>query len=615
MPPLRKSRAPFNRSSTTPFASPTGTPSDSASGAKRQSLMTEWTEPIPQALAPSFEEHGFARHGVLETMAPLGVPPSAKMKQRTRAMGETAARNSAFGKGAAAFGDDVGSTPEVTPAPELEPDDSERQEDELPADFVLHEEEEDDDYEPIKSKKKAKVAKTPVRGKTPVPGKTPVLGKTPVRNGNSKAASVSASPAVQPVQSPAPPETVAAQRLQSAVNDAMLHAIKEDNRQVGNALQEMWEDSKNDQTLAAVIGAVMQQDMTNEQWSTFRAYVKQSRKRQRKEAKRLQEGAAGRRAGKMYRESNSSQRPSPRASSELLPDDSASAVHDLAYQDASAPSVSRRNHATTDDAHMALQTSIENMSASASLHPFSAAPAMPATDTSGESTPRMLSKSPRKRPTGSAMPTNGGFSNAAPASAGNLPDAGGGSDSELSDVNEEIVQKGPPEPALANGKALSVAAAAAKKAKSAAFARAAKKSKPNTGKPVGKHIYKPQPQTAEQIAEDERTYERRNEMAKQQPIQRFNLNDFPTSDVRDDHDYDDTESLTESQIAVGPPVNSNQLRLAGRVPHQGTKRIREDASGFSSPQLQSSRPSTPAVISAPKRIKLTHGKAARTKTS
>jgi hypothetical protein len=586
--------------------------------------MTEWTEPVPQALAPSFEEHGFARHGVLETMAPLGVPPSAKMKQRTRAMGETAARNSAFGKGAAAFGDDVGSTPEVTPAPELEPDDSERQEDELPTDFLLHEEEEDDDYEPIKSKKKAKVAKTPVRGKTPVPGKTPVLSKTPVRNGNSKAASVSASPAVQPVQSPPPLETAAAQRMQSAVNDAMLHAIKDDNRQVGTALQEMFEESKTDQTLAVVIGAVMQQSMSNEQWSTFRAYVKQSRKRQRREAKmkRLQEGDAGRRAGKMYRDSNSSQRPLPRASSELLPDDSASAVDNLAYQNASAPSGSRHNHAATNDAHLALQTSIEHMSASASLHPFSAAPAMPAADTSGESTPRMLSKSPRKRPTtnahvasGSAMATDGGFSNAAPASAGNLPDAGGGSDSELSDVNEEIVQKGPPEPALANGRALSAAAVAAKKAKSAAFARAAKKSKPNTGKPFGKHTYKPQPQTAEQIAEDERTYERRKEMAKQQPIQRFNLNNFPTSDVRDDHDYDDTESLTESQIAVGPPVNSNQLRLAGRVPHQGTKRLRGDASGFSSPQLESSRPSTPAVISAPKRIKLTHGKAARTKTS
>ncbi|CAN9080448.1 unnamed protein product [Alternaria alternata] len=34
--------------------------------------------------APSFEEHGFARHGVLENMAPLGVPPQAKDKLKNK---------------------------------------------------------------------------------------------------------------------------------------------------------------------------------------------------------------------------------------------------------------------------------------------------------------------------------------------------------------------------------------------------------------------------------------------------------------------------------------------------------------------------------------------------
>jgi hypothetical protein len=63
----------------------------------------------------------------------------------------------------------------VTPAPELEADDSERQEEDLKqVDFPLHEEEEDDDYEPTKTKKKSKVSKTPVRSKTPVQGRTPV---------------------------------------------------------------------------------------------------------------------------------------------------------------------------------------------------------------------------------------------------------------------------------------------------------------------------------------------------------------------------------------------------------------------------------------------------------
>jgi hypothetical protein len=60
---------------------------------------------------PSFEEHEFARHGVLETMAPVGIPPPAKAKQRTRAMGKAAAHNADSHRGNADFGDEVGSAP------------------------------------------------------------------------------------------------------------------------------------------------------------------------------------------------------------------------------------------------------------------------------------------------------------------------------------------------------------------------------------------------------------------------------------------------------------------------------------------------------------------------
>lgn len=621
MPALRKSiRAPPpNRSSTTPYGSPTGTPSDSTGGKQRQSLMTEWTEPLPQTLAPSFEEHGFARHGVLETMAPLGVPPSAKVKQRTRAMGEAAARNSALGKGSTVFGDDVGSTPEVTPAPELERDDSERQEEyEMQVDFVMQDEE-DDDYEPTKKPKKGKGSKTPVRGKTPVQGKTPVPGKTPVKVGNSKTASISASPAVQAVQPPSPVDAVTTQRLHTAVNDAIIRANRDQNRQLGVAIREMFEESQEDTVLAAVIDAIIHQNFTEKQMDIFRKFIKHSRKRQKNTAKlkRMEDDYPGRRAADIYGGLNMSQRASPRASSELVPEDSVSAVHDIAYQDNHASSTSRPMHAATNDAHRALQASIEQNPESNSLHPFNAAPQIPTALSSGESTPRMPSKSPRKRPS-----TNG---RVAPDSAmdidGGTATPAGGSDSELSDVNEEIVQKGPPEPVKANGKTLNAAAAAAeKKAKSAAFARAAKKLKPNAGKLFGKHAYKQLHQpTPEQLAEDDRAHEERKEMVKQQNMHRLDLNDFPTSDVRFDDEINDTESLTESQIAVGPPVDSDQPRRAGRVPQQGTKRLREeDTARFSSPMVESAagtRPSTPAVAPTIKKLKLNHGQAARTKRS
>jgi hypothetical protein len=597
--------------------------------------MTEWAEPVPQQLAPSFEEHGFARHGVLETMAPLGVPPSAKVKQRTRAMGEAAARNAAFGKGNAVFGDEMGSTPEATPAPDMEPDDSERQEeDEIPVDFPIQDEEEDDDYEPTKTKKKGKISKTPVRGKTPVQSKTPVQGKTPVKNGTGKTASVSASPAVQAVQ-PAQllpsANTESTQRIHTAVNDAIMRANRFEKRQIGIALKEMFEESKSNPSISEVMDAVIHCDSTEEQWRTFRTYIKASRKRQRNEAKlkRLQEESGGRRAAGSNGASSFSQRPTPRASSELVPEDSASAVYDRADRELTSPSKAITSPSAMENAHRALQSSIEQNSALAPPHPFNTAPAIPAADTPAEATPRMPSKSPRKRPATNGnfapdveMDIDGGLSTAAPTPPGKTPESGGGSDSELSDVNEEIVQKGPPEPVQANGKATTVAAAAAaaaaKKAKSAAFARAAKKSKPNAGKLFGKHAHKQHQPTPEQLAEDDKAYEARKELVKQQPIRQFNLNDFPVSDVRYDDEINDTESLTESQIAVGPPVDSDQPRRAGRVPYQSAKRIREDTSRFSSPLADSgagTRPSTPAVGPAPKRLKLTHGNTARTKRS
>jgi hypothetical protein len=626
MPALRNKTArapPHHRSSTTPYASPTGTPGDSA-GIKRQSLMTEWTEPAPQALAASYEEHGFAKLGVLENMAPLGVPPSAKVKQRARAMGETAARNAAFGKGNAAFGDDVGSTPEVTPARELEYDDSERQdEDEMPADIIMHEEEDDDDYNPGKtSKKKGKLAKTPVRGKTPVSGKTPIQGRTPVKNG----ARVSASPAVQPVQPAQPPSSTyaheSAQRIHTAVNDAIIRANQSKKRQIGIALKELWEESKTHPALADVIDAVMHERATDQQYHEFRTIIKRSRKRQRNEAKldRLRETKGERQGGGGFY-GGSSQQPSPRASSELITEDSASAFRDMAGHESAVPSTS-----ATASAHRALQQSIEQNSPLAPPHPFNTAPAIPAADTSTESTPRLSSKSPRKRAATNGRPApdvdmdiDGGLSTTAPTPAGKSPQSGGGSDSELSDVNEEIVQKGPPEPAQANGKGSSAAAAlAAKKVKSAAFARAAKKSKPNVGKLFGKHASKMHQPTPEQLEELDKAYELRKDLVKQQPLLHYNSDQIQVSDVRFDDEINDTESLTESQIAVGPPVNSNQPRRAGRVPHQSTKRLREDGYRFSSPLAESTagtRPSTPAVGPAPKKIKLSHGNAARTKRS
>ncbi|KAF1834318.1 hypothetical protein BDW02DRAFT_498617 [Decorospora gaudefroyi] len=622
MPALRKSARERDfrgqqRSSTTPYASPTGTPSEAPSEKKQRSI-TEWTEPQPQTLAPSFEEHGFARHGVLENMAPLGVPPKAKDRQRARALDGPPPRHSLLGRVNMAYGDEVASTPEVTPAPELEPDDSERQEeDEVQPALLPLEDEEDDDYEPSKTKKKVKVSKTPVRGKTPVQSKTPVNGKIPLaKNGYSKSAFVSASPAVRAISMSEPVEA-ATQRIQIAVNDAISKANSiAGKRYVGIALKRAFEKSRADPKLAEAMDAVIHERCTSEQGHVFRKFIKEVKHEERM---KLNLGK-GERYDEQVTVKRGSSYLSQRASSEIVPDDSASAADD--YQD---EHLTNPNGSATNDTHTALQSALDQDSSQAPPHPFSTAPALPATDTSAESTPRMPSKSPRKRPNSNghlgpdpAMDNDGGLSTTVHTPAARTPDTGG-SESELSDVNEEIVQKGPPEPVQANGKgAAPVPAAASKKGKNVAHARAAKKAKGNVGKLFGKHANKQQPPTAEQRAEDDRIYEMRKAMVEEQPLRQFEHIRPPISDVRFDDEILETESLTESQIAVGPPVDSDQPRRAGRMPNHGTKRLREDSLRYSSPLFESAtatRPSTPAVGPVPKRIKLTNGQGARTKRS
>jgi hypothetical protein len=590
MPALRKGGRP-SRSSTTPYASPTGTPSDMKD--KNQRSIMEWTEPSTQNPMPSFEEHGFARHGVLEQMAPLGQPPSAKVKQRARAMGsDAAARKSLAGKGSF-LGDEVGSTPEVTPAPELEPDDSERQEDEdLPLGPPPQEEDEDDDYVPGKTKKKMSAAKTTVRGKQSVQARTPGEAKTPVKTGASRATSTPASPAVQPVEVSRDSEL--SQRAQIALLAAAESAVAHQKPHLAECFKQLRALSKNDPKLAVIIESILTQTTTPEQWGKFKQEVKALKKTMKKQNRKYQ------------RSTNISQQPSPRPSSDMAPEDSMSFVHE--------------NEAAKEDAY---EVADSTAGALPSPHPLSTAPTLPAIEPSTEIAPRQPSKSPRKKHVSngylapsSEMDVDGGASSAAPTPARGTPDAGEGSDSELSDVNEEIVQKGPPTPAQPKEKTSApVPAAAVKKGKAAGGGRGGKKHA-NKGKLFGKHAHKNLPPSSDLWEDMEEMDRLRNEMAEAQPSRSFEL-PFPQSDVRFDDEILETESLTESMIAVGPPVDSDQPRRAGRMP-QGAKRLREDMSRFSSPQLESaavSRPTTPAVQPAIKRIKLNNGQAARTKRS
>jgi hypothetical protein len=508
---------------------------------------------------------------------------------------DAAARKSLAGKGSF-LGDDAGSTPEVTPAPELEPDDSERQEEEdLPLELPQQEEDEDDDYVPGKTKKKMSAAKTNIRGKHSAQARAPGEAKTPVKTGASRATSTPASPAVQPAEESRDSEL--SQRAQIALLAAAESAVAHQNPCLAECFKQLRAVSKNDPRMAAIIEAILKGTTTPEQWEKFAQKVKAFKKVLKKQNREYQRSADT---------TNISQQPSPRPSSEVAPEDSMSFVHE--------------NEAAGEDAYEAVDSTA---GALPSPHPLSTAPALPAIEPSTEIAPRQPSKSPRKRHASnvylapsSEMDVDGGASSAAPTPARGTPDAGDGSDSELSDVNEEIVQKGPPTPAQPKEKTSApVPAAAVKKGKPAGGGRGSKKHA-NKGKLFGKHAHKNLPLSPAAWADIEEFDRVRNEMAEAQPLRTFEL-PFPQSDVRFDDEILETESLTESMIAVGPPVDSDQPRRAGRMP-QGAKRLREDMSRFSSPQLESaavSRPTTPAVQPAIKRIKLNNGQAARTKRS
>ncbi|KAF2878108.1 hypothetical protein BDV95DRAFT_624669 [Massariosphaeria phaeospora] len=601
MPALRKRKS----RTSTPYATPHDTPTHGAEPKKEKSQMSldGWVEPAPQNPTASFEEHGFARHGVLETMAPLGVPPSSKMKQKARGLGEPSLRRSFFGRaGNAVLGEDAVSTPEMTPAPELERDDSERQDDdEMQGVFLpTQDEDEDDEYVPSKSKAKSAAAKTPVRGKTPAQGRTPNQVKTPVRNGTSRASTAAPSPAVQP-QTAEQIDDASQQRMLIAANDAISRANNHGQKSLAVAIKELWEQSRTDSFLACSLNGVLRQNATPREIGNFRSFIKMVKKRVKRETRLQRERG----------ESDAEDSPS------------------IAISPHPPGKISSRAH--PPPRHQPNQITLPSTAQVQSIvaaHPFTTAPALLAADSpSPPPAPRMPSKSPRKRAT-----TNGHISpaiemdaTAAPPTAthtpaAKTPDSGVASDSDLSDVNEEIVQNGPPEPVQANG---TVSASAAKKGKNAALARAAKKARTNSSKPGGKHEKK-LPLTAEEIAEQEELYRKREAMADRQ-LSRMELHP-PTSDIRFDDEMLETESLTESQIAIGPPVDANRPRRAGRAPRNSigmglqigvSKRLRDDDSALPSPRRESvasTRPTTPA-FPAPKRLKLNNGQAARTKRS
>jgi len=610
MPSLRKRKS----RTTTPNRSTTDPPPQSSDTRKEkvQSSLDTWVEPAPQNLAPSFEEHGLARHGVLETMAPLGVPPSSKITLKVRNLARALGKK----RSTSVPEEEEETTPEMTPAPELEHDDSERMdEDDLQTAFPEQDEDEDDDYmpktNPKKKQKSVNGAKTPVRGKAAAQSKTPSQGKTPVKNGVNKSTYSVMTPSVQHPGLQGFDQATT-QRMQIAVNEACVLAKRDQRPEVFEAIQDAWTKGKEDPNMAKAMDGIIHQKADDEDWSTFSEFIRDAKRRFRKTFKRAQKEQK------------------LRASKEA----EAGNAYTTATNGEMPPTTKDEGHNNTNSE---LPLAVKNAPskrvepAEVSPHPLSTAPTFPPIEAPTPPTFETSIKSPRKQhaTNGSAGAEPFTDNSAEGSSAAHTPaaDAEAGSDSGLSDVDENILHHGPPPVTTrANTNGIMGASAAPKKTKNLQ-PRGGKKSRANSTKPPAKNKDRAPP-TAEEVAEEAELRRRRKELLDQQKDIRAGMYTYaPVSEAR--FEDDETASMTDSIAAMGPPGDIARRRRPGRPPGRngstlqtsGVKRGRDNSS-LSSPHPESvnnSRPSTPAALSVPsKRLKLNNGQAhqaARTKRS
>jgi len=552
---------------------------------KTQSLLDGWVEPPVKAPVPSFEDYGLARHGVLENMAPLGVPPSSKIKAKLRLSENGGIKRLNVGRnGNGLAGDEATSTPETTPAPELARDDSDRQdEDVLQTMQNTQDEDEDDEYVPKGAKASVRAVKTPVKNgvaKITTPLRDSVLLATPATDSNTVAAK---------------------QRLQIAVYEALRRANEEKNSSVGFALRKMHEESSSNPRIAECLNNIMHQKPTARDQMLFRHLVKSHKKQLKKTQKPAsvreasQSGESAAKPANSFTPININPSPSRREVTTAQSENTRSSFNPSGI---TKLKLNFSSHARSE----------------ASTNPANSAPDLPVTTASPKQS-EIAVRSPKKRKLANPAASIEISTSVQPSSAMQSPLDG--TDSDLSDVNEEIVQNGPPEPLAANSDTSEPLKKMRGRKKSM---RGGKKSRAGSLRPgqVNGHGAN---------GDQEDVHSKRQEML-ERTIR--SEDPFPLSSMRFEDDASslpDTDSVT-SQLtpSAGPDAqqaDSIRLRRNARPSRNEAQRPTPARKGrpsskVATPQVESaapSRPSTPAFLPPTKKVKLNNGQAARTKKS
>ena len=531
---------------------------------KAQTSLDGWIEPPLQNPTPSFEDHGFARHGVLENMAPLGIPPSAKLKARLR--GDTHRRSMLSKNEAMSAGEEALSTPEMTPIADPEVSEGQKPEEVLPPPLAIQYENEDDEYVPNGVRSASRSAKSAV--------KNGVATVTPVRDASGQG-------------TPSSKTSIIRQRLQIVINDAVKRAQVEDRPMVGEALKQLYEESFHKQNLADLLDAIMHERQTQEQLSEFQVYIK----RAKKQAKTRERRSLDRRASILGHSPSST----AKRRHSLTPSKSANTI-------ATIPTIP-----TTPTPGLSILSSESN--------PLSHPPLLPPNVIHTSRSTR--SRTPRKQsaPNGELTPQLSGMASS-PRDSLRSGSAIVDSDSELSEVNEDIVQNVPPELLPLNGTTSTMGPKAAKSKNAAQShsgpARGGKKSKSASAKQSAPASGK---RSADEAGMDEEEAAA-IQVKRQKMLQ--TLPDF-SPEISDMRSQDD-----ESYISNGPLTFSAQLPPQGNPRRSGRSRngvsqgpVAADDGGLETPGLAAStsasaattRPTTPLLTERPAKRQRRAGKA------
>lgn len=231
------------------LASPMDTARDSISVKReaqktrdKQTSLGDWVEPPLRTPAPSFEDYkGLERQGVLEHMAPLGSFPNHKAKQRLKTL--NGPRRTTLSKNM--MMEDEAATPEPT-APSLSHRSESRKLESRSSNVPNSRlKDEDQDY-------------------------TPSTGAKP---STAKAASSQITPNTVFSRS-----STKDHRLRVIVEAAVKRADELKNPYLGRALQELYNRSLHDRTVADLLDAVLSQKPTEKQTKDFQAMVKLTRR-------------------------------------------------------------------------------------------------------------------------------------------------------------------------------------------------------------------------------------------------------------------------------------------------------------------------------------------------